>query len=112
MARVLISEADDDVRRLLVVMVERLGHEAIVLEPDVVVPPRVDLMLLDPEADACLDDARLLRAYETDVPVVCLGLVPDHGSFLRRGPLSFLPKPFTLDALRGSVQAVLAASPV
>jgi hypothetical protein len=83
-----------------------------VLEPDVVVPPRVDLMLLDPEADECVEDVRLVRAYESETPVVCLGPVPEDGSFLRRGPLSFLPKPFTLDKLRASLDAVLAASPV
>jgi hypothetical protein len=34
MARILVNEADCDVRRLLVVMVERLGHESIVLDAD------------------------------------------------------------------------------
>ena len=33
-AKILVSESDRDVRRLLVVLIEQLGHEALVLEPD------------------------------------------------------------------------------
>jgi DNA-binding response OmpR family regulator len=112
MARILVSEADYDVRRLLVVMVERLGHEAIVLEPDVVVPPCVDLMLLDPESPVCLDDARLVRAYDAELPIVCLGPVDEGAAFLKAGPLTYLPKPFTLDQLRAALGAALVGSPV
>ena len=39
MASILLSESDPDVRRLLVVLLERLGHEAIVLEDGVATPP-------------------------------------------------------------------------
>jgi CheY-like chemotaxis protein len=46
MASILVSEADPDVRRLLVLVIERLGHEAIVLDRDAEVPPRTDLVLL------------------------------------------------------------------
>jgi DNA-binding NtrC family response regulator len=112
MASILISEADHDVRRLLVVMVGRLGHEASVLEPDVLAPPDADLMLLDPESPTCLEEARLVRAYDAALPVVCLGPVSDCGSFLARGPLSFLQKPFTLDMLRGTLDRALSGSPV
>src|SRR5207244_4362195 len=76
MARILVSEADPDVRRLLIVLVERLGHEAIVLDPDVVVPPRADLMLLEPDSPACLEEARLARAYFPELPVLCLNVLP------------------------------------
>jgi len=31
-ATILVSETDPDVRRLLVVLIERLGHEALVLD--------------------------------------------------------------------------------
>jgi DNA-binding response OmpR family regulator len=104
MARIMISERDSDVRRLLSVMVGRLGHEAIVLEPDVVDPPEVDLVLLDPECPNCLDEARLVRGNDPRVPVICLGPVGESGRFLRRGPVSFLAKPFTLDELGAAIQ--------
>ena len=48
MAKILVSEADPDVRRLLIVLVRRLGHEAVVIDPDVAVPPRADLLLAEP----------------------------------------------------------------
>src|SRR5690349_7235823 len=100
MASVLVSEADPDVRRLLVVLVERLGHEAIVLGPDVRVPPRADLLLLEPLSPECLAQARTARALAPELPVVSLNMVPPEGQFLADGPLEYLPKPFTVDQLR------------
>lgn len=107
MAKILVSEADPDVRRLLVVLIERLGHEAIVLDADVEVPPYADLVLLEPESEACLDHARLMRAYYPEVPVLCLNAIPEGGGFLERGPLRYLQKPFTVDAMRATVQDAL-----
>ena len=52
MAKILVSEADPDVRRLLIVLVRRLGHEAVVIDPDVAVPPRADLLLAEPGTQA------------------------------------------------------------
>jgi CheY-like chemotaxis protein len=112
MAQILVSEADPDVRRLLVVLIERLGHEAIVLAPDVVIPPHADLMLVEPESEICLDQARLMRAYFPDLPVLCLNALPDAGNFLTRGPFGYLQKPFTVDVMRATVQSTLAMSAV
>jgi CheY-like chemotaxis protein len=112
-AKILVSEADHDVQRLLVVLIERLGHEALVLEPDVVVPPHADLLLVDPESTICLEHARLVRAYFPDLPVLLMSALPDAGSFLTRGgPLGYLEKPFTLDVMRTTVQTALGISPV
>jgi len=107
MASVLVSEADPDVRRLLVVLVERLGHEAIVLGPDVRVPPRGDLLLLEPSSPECLAQARAARAAAPELPVVSLNMVPPEGRFLSDGPLEYLPKPFTVEQLRTVVQRVI-----
>ena len=112
-AKILVSEADRDVQRLLVVLIERLGHEALVLEPDVLVPPHADLMLVDPESRVCLEHARLVRAYFPDLPVLCMNALPEAGGFLTRGgPLGYLAKPFTVDVMRTTVQAALGMSPV
>jgi CheY-like chemotaxis protein len=112
MARILVSEADPDVRRLLVVLIERLGHEAIVLDFDVVVPPAADLLLVEPDSPLCLEHARLVRTYYPELPVICLTALPDNGCFLKRGPLGFLQKPFTVDLMRSTVQGALGISPV
>jgi CheY-like chemotaxis protein len=111
-ATILVSEADPDVRRLLVVLIEGMGHEALVLDPDVVVPPRADLLLVEPESTVCLEHARLVRAYFPDLPVLCMNALPETGKFLTRGPLGYLQKPFTLDVMRTTVQAALSMSPV
>jgi CheY-like chemotaxis protein len=111
-ATILVSEVDPDVRRLLVMLIERLGYEAIVLEPDVVIPPQADLLLVEPESTIGLEHARLVRAYFPDLPVLCLNALPEAGSFLTKGPLGFLQKPFTVDVLRTTVHAALCNSPV
>ena len=111
-ATILVSEADPDVRRLLVVLIERLGHKALVLDPDVVVPPRADLLLVEPESTVCLEHARLVRAYFPHLPVICMNALPDAGGFLTRGPLEYLQKPFTVDVMRTTVRAALGMSPV
>jgi hypothetical protein len=81
MAKILISEADPDVRRLLIVLVRRLGHEAVVIDPDGGVPPRADLMLAE------------------------------NGSGVPEVPLISTTKPFMLAHLRRQIQRSLAALP-
>jgi CheY-like chemotaxis protein len=107
MAKILVSEADPDVRRLLVLLLERLGHEAIVLDPDVAVPPCADLLLVEPESPACLEQARLVRAYCPGLPVLALNALPEEGEFLSRGPLGYLQKPFSVETMRTTVQRAL-----
>jgi DNA-binding NtrC family response regulator len=108
-ANVLICEADPDVRRLLAVLVGRMGHTVVVPGPDVAVPPRADLMLLEPESPACLEHARAARAGSPDLPVVSLNLVPAGGEFLFEGPIEYLQKPFTVEQLRAVVQRTLGS---
>jgi CheY-like chemotaxis protein len=111
-AKILVSEADPDVRRLLVVLIERLGHEAVVLDPEIEVPPQADLLLVEPESTIGLEHARLVRAYFPELPLLCLNALPEAGSFLAKGPIGFLQKPFTVDVMRTTVQAALGMSPV
>lgn len=112
MASVLISEVEPDVRRLLVTLVERLGHDAIVLRHDVSVPPRSDLLLAEPAAPSGLEHARLVRAFDSELPIVFLNPLPEDAGFLGRGPAFFLPKPFSLEQLRQMLDRVLVASPL
>ena len=111
MASILICEADPDVRRLLIVLMERAGHDAIVLEPDAEVPPLADVLLLEPAAQRCVDEAWHIRLFRPDLPIVCMGPAPDGAAFLRHGPVTFLEKPFTVEALAAAVTAFVA-SPV
>ena len=108
MASVLVSEVDPDVRRLLVHLLERLGYQASVLQDDVVVPPRADLLVVDPSAKVSVDHARLVRASFPELPVLCLGPLPADADFIRRGPTAFLPKPFALEQLAGVLDTFAA----
>jgi len=110
MASILLSEADPDVRQLLIVLLERLGHEAIVLEGGVETPPPADLMLLEPSSPERLDQAREIRAERPSLPVVCVSVLPAEAWFLTLGPLAYLTKPFTVAELESTIEAALASS--
>jgi CheY-like chemotaxis protein len=111
MASILICEADPDVRRLLTVLMERLGHEAITLDRHVEAPPRGDLLILEPLAPWCLEQARQVRLFFPHIPIVCMGRIPDDTDFLGDGIVALLEKPFTVEALETAVTA-LTPSPV
>jgi DNA-binding response OmpR family regulator len=110
MASILLSEADPDVRRLLVVLLERLGHEAIVLGGGLEVPPPADLLLLEPASPPHLEQARLARELNPSLPIVCVSMLPDDVRFPELGPLAYLAKPFALDELGSTIEAVLASA--
>jgi len=110
-ASILVSEADPDVRRLLIVLMERLGHEAIALDRHVEVPPRADLLLLEPLAPWCVEQARLARLFFPEMPIICMGRIPEGAGFGDSGIVAILEKPFTVDALQLAVTA-LTPSPV
>jgi DNA-binding NtrC family response regulator len=114
MASVLVSEVERDVRRLLTTLVERQGHEAIVLQPDVVVPPRADVLLAEPASPLGTEHVRLVRAFCPELPLICMSALPVDVGPLGRGPIFFLPKPFTPDRLAAMIERALepAASPV
>jgi CheY-like chemotaxis protein len=108
MASILLSEADPDVRRLLKLLLERLGHEAIVLDGGSEVPPSADLLLLEPASPAFLEQARLARLLHPHLPVVCVSILPSRGAFLELGPLIHLEKPFTISALSDAIERALS----
>ena len=110
MASVLISEVERDVRRLLVLLVERRGHAAIALDVNVVVPPRADVLLVDPVAPASVEHARVARELFPELPVVCMNPLPKAAEFLGRCRTYFLPKPFAPDQLDAVLGLALATS--
>jgi CheY-like chemotaxis protein len=110
-ASILICEADPDVRRLLLVLMERLGHDPIVLESDGEVPPHADVLLLEPAVQRCVDQAWHVRLFLPELPIVCMGPPPAGPAFLEAGPVAFLEKPFTIEELAAAV-ASFVPSPV
>jgi len=111
MASILLSESDPDVQQLLVLLLERLGHEAIVLGGGADVPPPADLLLLEPASPRCVEEARLARLLDPTLPVVCVSILPREARFLELGPLAYLEKPFTSAALADAIDRALAQLP-
>lgn len=109
MARILLCEADPDVRQLLAVMLNRLGHEPTSIRPGEPALPEAELLVLEPAAPAYLELARDARTRMPTLPVVCVSVLPEEAQFLSLGPLGYLAKPFTLDELRSAVDVALAA---
>jgi len=107
MASILLSEADPDVRRLLVVLLDRLGHEAIVLGGGTTAPPPADLLLLEPASPACLELARVARELQPELPIISVSILPPEACILGGGPSLYLAKPFTLDQLGAAISNAL-----
>jgi len=107
MASILVSEADPDVRQLLIVLMERRGSSAIALDRNVEIPPRGDLLLLEPATGWCVEQARLARLFFPELPIICMGLRPEGADFLRDGTVVYLEKPFTVEALEAAVAVAL-----
>jgi hypothetical protein len=110
-ATVLISEADPDVRRLLVVLMRRLGHEPVVYDgaAELDLPPRGDVLLLEPESERCVAAARRARLFHPELPIVCMGRPPADGEFLDEAPLAVIEKPFTVRGLEAVVDRFVPA---
>ena len=108
MATILLSEVDPDVTRLLVVLLERIGHTAIVLDGSIDVPPPADLLVLEPFSATRLNQARVARELDPTLPIVSVSALPPAARFLTAGPLSYLPKPFTFEQVHTTIEAALS----
>jgi CheY-like chemotaxis protein len=102
-ASILICEVDPDVRRLLIVLMARLGHTAVVLDASVEVPPRADVLLLEPSSPRCVEKAHAVRRRFPRLPIVAMGALPESAASLADGPVVHLEKPFSVDALAALV---------
>lgn len=109
MASILLSEEDPDVRRLLAILLERLGHEVASLDAgDEFELEALDLVVLEPAGREGLSHVRMLRGERSDLPILCVSVLPEEARHLEIGPLTYLAKPFALDELRDAVDRTLA----
>ena len=102
MARILIFEPQGDIRALLEIVVNRLGHEPWVFDghDDDVIDP--DAAVIDPDEGEGLSLARRLRAR--GVPVILTSIFPAGLQELELTPVVYLVKPFALYTLEKALE--------
>jgi DNA-binding response OmpR family regulator len=99
--RILIAEPDPDVRTLLELTVERLGHE-VARRGD---GGDVDAVVLEP---ACIVSRSMLRRFGRRIPpVVCLSIFPPHRTVQPKETVAYLQKPASSARLGAVLAGVL-----
>lgn len=106
MKRVLVSEPDSDLSRLLERQIERLGYEPVRETPEGTLP-EVDAVLLEPASGAARS---LLRRFGDAIPpVVCFSIYPREVGLEPPESVAYLVKPSSLETLGATLQLLFAA---
>ncbi|MCA1699592.1 MAG: hypothetical protein LC790_12125 [Actinobacteria bacterium] len=109
MARILIIEFSPEVRDLLTTVLGGAGHDTVSYTGARSAPPAdVDVLLLEPATAGGLDCARLLRARDPELPIVCFSIEPKSPATAALHPIAYLVKPGPLAELLGAVGRALA----
>jgi CheY-like chemotaxis protein len=108
MPSVLISEPHLEVRELLERVVEAMGYEALVDEPENA--DAIDVMLIEPGSEQALDRARRIRDARPDLPVVCVSIYPPELESDLLSPAAYLVKPFSVADLQEVLRTVVASA--
>ena len=110
MARILVSESHEDVRRLLVRMLTRLGHEPIVVT--VPAPEQLlsaDVLVVEPAAPIGAVLAQAARLVNPSLPLICASVEAPPAELAELGIVFAvsLVKPFTAEQLRAAIEQSL-----
>jgi CheY-like chemotaxis protein len=108
MANIALSESDPDVRNLLLILLEGLGHQATALNDANGIPDAADLLVLEPASSARLEQAQLARRRNPALPIISMSYLHEAALSLADGPLLQVEKPFTLAGFTEAVRAGLA----
>ncbi len=110
MARILICEPHEDVRRLLERMVARLGHEPICATiPTPEQLTSVDALVLEAAAPVGAVSAQAAALAVPELPLICASVAapPRDLADLDIQFAAYLVKPFTLEQLRVAIEQAL-----
>ncbi|MGH2910855.1 MAG: hypothetical protein ACRDJ3_00095 [Solirubrobacteraceae bacterium] len=112
MARILISESHEDVRRLLERMVTRLGHEPILAR--VPAPEQLqsaDVLVVEPAAATGAVLAQAACIVNPRLPMICASVAAPPSELLELGVefAAALVKPFTANQLDDAIRKALCA---
>jgi DNA-binding response OmpR family regulator len=109
MARFLIIEPHEDIRRLYAGVVRGLGHEPIFFDAFFDHP---DVILVEPSDPDSLEGARRLRYDYPNVPIICASIhEPAYNDVEVLQAVTYLVKPFSLFELTNALQLALSQSP-
>jgi hypothetical protein len=110
MARILISEPHDEVRRLLERMVTRLGHEPIAVRmPTPEQLMSADALVVEPAAPIGAVLAQAASIANPTLPLVCASVAGPPAELADLGVVfaASMVKPFTLDELAAAIDLSL-----
>ncbi|HEV3034443.1 MAG TPA: hypothetical protein VGX72_06605 [Solirubrobacteraceae bacterium] len=112
MARIMVSEPRDDVRRMLVRMLERLGHEPVVVT--VPAPEQllgVQALVVEPAAPIGAVLAQAVRLIDPSLPLICASVTAPPPELAELGVVfaAVLVKPFTAQQLGDAIARSLSA---
>jgi CheY-like chemotaxis protein len=108
-AKILLSEDDPDVAKLLLILLANLGHDATALEAGADVPTSADLLILEPASPIRLEHAEAARRRDPSLPILSLSYLHQDALFLADGPLVHVRKPFTVARLTDAIELALKA---
>jgi DNA-binding NtrC family response regulator len=112
MARILISESHEDVRRMLERMVTRLGHEPIVTNvPTPESLQSADVLVVEPAAPIGVVLAQAACIVNPALPIVCASVAAPPPELAELGVefAAALVKPFTAEQLDAAIARALSA---
>jgi hypothetical protein len=110
MARILISESHEDVRRLLARMLTRLGHEPILVT--VPAPEQLlsaDVLVVEPAAPVGVVLAQAAQLVNPSLPLICASVAGPPAELAELGVVfaASLVKPFTAEQLGAAINQCL-----
>ena len=107
MARVQIVEPYPEVRELLALVVERMGHTPVLASDER--QESVDLLLAEPAMQGALQLAVASRAESSSLPIVVVSFLPQPAAWTALEPAAYVLKPFTVPQLEAAIADALAA---
>jgi CheY-like chemotaxis protein len=109
MARFLIIEPHEDIRRLYAAVARGLGHEAIFFDGDFTQEPQV--ILVEPSDPDSFSAAQRLRHDYPAVAIVCASIhEPAYNDVAVLQPAMYLVKPFSLVELTDALLLAVSQS--
>jgi DNA-binding response OmpR family regulator len=105
-ARILIVEPHADIRSLLELVINRLGHEPVIYNGGSEEQANIDAAVIEPGEGPGIAVARQLRPQ--GVEVVFISIFPPELDVLDLKPSAYLVKPFPLYALENALTEALA----